>query len=375
MMMKREEMRMRHQTANMRRLSALLASSSLATSCAFLHTYSAPSLSSLRMGNKFVASSSEMGFATGSCLRPPRICSMPTVGGRNAKCSALMSESRGISSSAERVTLERIVDSLKEGEYKKVLVVAGAGVSCSAGIPDFRTPGSGLYDNLHKYDLPYPEAIFDVDFYRQNPVPFVTLAKEIWPGVKYRPTLTHCFFSLLDKKGMLQRIYTQNIDGLEAVAGVDPDRMVECHGHFRSASCINCGTAHEADDCKSSILEKGSAPTCNNCGSLVKPDIVFFGEVMPSRFSDLVHFDVASCDLVVVLGTSLLVAPVASIPDWVKSDVHRLLINREMVGSFHGDKPLDVFLEGDCDESVRKLCQLAGWEEELDQLYSDTHCK
>ena len=89
------------------------------------------------------------------------------------------------------------------------------------------------YDNLHKYDLPYPEAIFDVDFYRQNPMPFVTLSQEIWPGVKYRydeisylyvnnmwldvephifslycrPTLTHCFFSLLDKKGILQRVY------------------------------------------------------------------------------------------------------------------------------------------------------------------------
>jgi len=96
---------------------------------------------------------------------------------------------------------------------------------------------------------------------------------------------------------------------------------------------------------------------------------------MPSRFGDLVHFDVASCDLIVVVGTSLLVAPVAYIPDWVKSDCHRVLLNRELVGSFYGDKPKDVFLEGDCDDSVRKLCQYAGWEEELDQLYSETHSK
>ena len=198
---------------------------------------------------------------------------------------------------------------------------------------------------------------------------------------------------------------TQNIDGLEAVAGVDPDKLVECHGHFRDSSCTNCGMGHEADDCKSSMLDKGVAPTCNSCGGLVKPSIVFFGEVMPARFSELVHFDVASCDLVIVLGTSLLVAPVANIPDWVKSNTHRLLINREMVGSFDGQT--DVFLEGDCDErcvlfinivivifvlsftyssndnvtpsfvptSVRKLCQLAGWEEEIENLYSDTHSK
>ena len=94
---------------------------------------------------------------------------------------------------------------------------------------------------------------------------------------------------------------------------------------------------------------------------------------MPRLFSDMVHFDVAATDLVIVLGTSLKVAPVASIPDWVKSDVPRVLINREMVGTFNGDK--DIFVEGECDESVRKICNMAGWKEELDQLYSDTHSK
>ena len=91
---------------------------------------------------------------------------------------------------------------------------------------------------------------------------------------------------------------------------------------------------------------------------------------------DLVHVDVASADLVLVLGTSLLVAPVASIPDWVKSDCPRILINRELVGSFaYGGKKTDVFLEGDCDERVRQLCQLVGWESDLDALYSETHSK
>ncbi|KAL9185993.1 hypothetical protein ACHAXT_005231 [Thalassiosira profunda] len=322
-----------------RRLSALIASTSLAaTTCTCVHAF-----------------------------RP-----VP----RSALYRVRLGQSRDASSAPENVTLETIVESLKEGRYKKVLVVAGAGVSCSAGIPDFRTPGSGLYDNLHKFDLPYAEAIFDVDFYRQNSMPFVTLAKEIWPGVNYRPTLTHCFFSLLAKRGILQRVYTQNIDGLEAVAGVDPDRLVECHGHFRSAKCINCGKTHDAEDCKSAMLEEGKAPKCTSCNGPVKPSIVFFGEVMPSRFMDLVHVDVASADLVLVLGTSLLVAPVASIPDWVKSDCPRILINRELVGSFaYGGKKTDVFLEGDCDERVRQLCQLVGWESDLDAMYKETHSK
>lgn len=98
------------------------------------------------------------------------------------------------------------------------------------------------------------------------------------------------------------------------------------------------------------MVEQGEAPKCRTCGGWVKPTIVFFGEVMPNRFSQLVHYDVASCDLVIVLGTSLQVDPVASIPNWVKSDVHRLLINRDVVGSFCLDQPTDVFFKGDCDD-------------------------
>ncbi|KAL3765555.1 hypothetical protein ACHAWU_003096 [Discostella pseudostelligera] len=323
------------QIGTMRKLSALLTSLSLVASRAFLQTSS--------INTKSSSSQSQQ-------RRGPTLSS----------------------AAADRITLDKMVESLREGVYEKILVVAGAGISCSAGIPDFRTPGSGLYDNLHEYDLPYPEAIFDIDFYRKNPMPFVTLSKEIWPGVKYRPTITHCFLSLLGKRGILQRIYTQNIDGLEAIAGVNPELLVECHGNFRSSGCIDCGSSYNADDCKSSMVMQGEAPICTSCGGLVKPTIVFFGEVMPNRFSQLVHVDVASCDLVIVLGTSLLVDPVASIPNWVKSDVHRCLINRDVVGSFILNKPTDVFLEGDCDEIVRKLCQLVGWEDELDQIYSHT---
>jgi NAD-dependent SIR2 family protein deacetylase len=185
----------------------------------------------------------------------------------------------------------------------------------------------------------------------------------------HRPTLTHCFFDLLDEKGLLQRVYTQNIDGLEAVAGVNPEKLVECHGHFRSASCIACQRKYDADLCKTSMVEKGEAPSCPVCGGIVKPDITFFGEVMPQRFGELIHDDCASTDLVIVLGTSLLVAPVANIPDWVPRGCPRLLVNREIVGTFRHDNLNDVILRGDCDDGVKELCRIAGWEAELDNLY------
>jgi Sir2 family len=98
-------------------------------------------------------------------------------------------------------------------EAQDILVLTGAGVSVAAGIPDFRTPGTGLYDNLQKYNLPYAEAVFDIDYYPRHPQPFVQLAAELWPNPSDasspKPTLTHCFVALLAKKGKLLRNYSQ----------------------------------------------------------------------------------------------------------------------------------------------------------------------
>jgi len=278
-------------------------------------------------------------------------------------------------------TLESIAMDLAKSKYKSVVVVSGAGISVSAGIPDFRSPGTGLYDRLEEYKLPYPEAIFDLEFFRSNPAPFATLASSIWPGQEDgpKPTLAHSFLRLLENKGCLRRVYTQNIDGLESLAGVSDDKLVECHGHFRSCSCISpsCGaTSFDITECRDSYL-RGEAYRCRECGSLSKPDIVFFGEVLPERYEDLIEDDMYECDLLIVMGTSLLVNPVAAMPDWVGWGVPRVLINRELVGSFARDNASlsrgnrDVFEEGDCDHGVAKLCKLAGedWEEELSSIH------
>ena len=112
---------------------------------------------------------------------------------------------------------------------------------------------------------PYPEAVFDVNFYRKNPQPFCSLAKEIWPGMIHSPTLTHSFISLLASKQKLLRVYTQNIDGLEVLAELPPEKIVECHGHFRSASCIDCKTPADIQHVTASIVEEAKAPVCKKC--------------------------------------------------------------------------------------------------------------
>lgn len=217
------------------------------------------------------------------------------------------------------------------------------------------------------------------------------VAQSIWPGQEEgpKPTLAHSFVSLLNRKSMLRRVYTQNIDGLESLAGVPDDKLVECHGHFRSCSCIaspgcNTYTKIDVNDCRDSYLNKGEVYRCPECDGLVKPDIVFFGETMPQTFADNLDDDMDECDLLVVMGTSLLVNPVAMIPKFVMPDVPRILINRELVGDFQvqavtnpNARKRDVFFEGDCNDGVRKLCELAGedWVNDLEEIHKATKSK
>ncbi|XP_046992950.1 NAD-dependent protein deacetylase sirtuin-3-like isoform X2 [Schistocerca americana] len=252
---------------------------------------------------------------------------------------------------------------------KNVLVMAGAGLSTHSGIPDFRSPGTGLYDNLQQYNLPYPEAIFDLGFFVRDPRPFLSLAKELYPGKKYRPNLGHYLARLINEKGKLLRMYTQNIDGLKRLAGLPPEKLVEAHGGFSSASCISCFKEHDPDETREAIFRE-EVIRCTNgkCKGLVKPDIVFFGEALPDRFF-LYQDDVLWADLLIVIGTSLEVYPFAAIADEVPHDVPRLLLNRDVVGSF-GMRKHDTIVTCDIIEGVTRLAKELGWHEELMELYT-----
>ncbi|NXG40493.1 SIR2 deacetylase, partial [Dromaius novaehollandiae] len=137
----------------------------------------------------------------------------------------------------DELTLEGVSRFMQSEKCRNVVCMVGAGISTSAGIPDFRSPGTGLYANLQSYNLPYPEAIFEINFFKQHPEPFFALAKELYPG-QFKPTVCHYFMRLLKEKGLLLRCYTQNIDTLERVAGLEPDELVEAHGTFFTSHCL-----------------------------------------------------------------------------------------------------------------------------------------
>ncbi|XP_066445636.1 NAD-dependent protein deacetylase sirtuin-3, mitochondrial-like [Eleutherodactylus coqui] len=245
--------------------------------------------------------------------------------------------------------------------------MAGAGISTPSGIPDFRTPGSGLYDNLKKYNVPYAEAIFDIDYFTYNPRPFFALAKELYPG-KYKPNIIHYFVRLLHEKGLLLRCYTQNIDGLERMAGIPSEKVVEAHGTFSTASCHLCYTSFPPKEARDCIMN-GKSPRCKVCYGVVKPDIVFFGEDLPKQFSSF-STDFPKADLLIVMGTSLKIEPFANIVNAVRPNVPRLLINRDLVGPFKNEplKSTDVAELGELCEVTRKFVSALNWQTDMDEV-------
>ena len=243
-------------------------------------------------------------------------------------------------------TLAGVASLIASPSTRNIIILAGAGISTSASppIPDFRSPGTGLYSNLASYNLPYAEAIFDIAYFQRHPQPFFTLAKHLYPG-NFKPALAHYFLTLLQNQGKLKRVFTQNVDTLERIAGVDGEKIVEAHGSFASSTCIVCKHTVDSDWIRAKV-ERGEIARCPRAkcpgrkngkgkaeceGGLVKPDIVFFGESLPSRFFRCIP-DLKTCDLLIVMGTSLQVQPFASLIDAVPGDCPRVLINLERVG-------------------------------------------
>ncbi|XP_071985748.1 NAD-dependent protein deacetylase sirtuin-1 [Engystomops pustulosus] len=253
-------------------------------------------------------------------------------------------------------TIEDAVRLLQES--KKIMVLTGAGVSVSCGIPDFRSR-DGIYARLAVDfpDLPNPQAMFDIEYFRKDPRPFFKFAKEIFPG-QFQPSLCHKFIAMLDKEGKLLRNYTQNIDTLEQVAGIQ--RIIQCHGSFAMASCLICKHKVDCEAVREDIFNQ-IVPRCPRCPpdeplAIMKPDIVFFGENLPEEFHRAMKYDKDEVDLLIVIGSSLKVRPVALIPSSIPHEVPQILINREPLPHLH----FDIELLGDCDVIINELCQILG---------------
>ncbi|KAI5738051.1 hypothetical protein M8J77_002422 [Diaphorina citri] len=261
----------------------------------------------------------------------------------------------------------------------KIIVLTGAGVSVSCGIPDFRSR-DGIYSRLAVDfpNLPDPQAMFDINYFKQDPRPFFKFAREIYPG-QFKPSPCHRFIKMLERHGKLLRNYSQNIDTLEQVAGIE--NVIECHGSFATASCTRCGHRVSAEAIKADVFQQRiplcpspaclSSPTSSDISvpagessslpptpsrGVMKPDIVFFGEGLPDSFHSAMTLDKNRCDLLIVIGSSLKVRPVALIPNSLPPSVPQILINRERLSHLN----FDVELLGDGDVIIDTLCRALG---------------
>jgi len=274
-----------------------------------------------------------------------------------------------------RFTYEQLISKMKGGQYKSVAIMTGAGISVSAGIPDFRSPGTGLYDNLKEFDLPFAEAIFTIDYFQKKPQAFYKLAETFLDMNKYSATPTHHFCKLLHDKKILFKYMTQNIDNLESDAGFTQEDIVQAHGANFGATCSKCGNKQDRqklEDC----ISKGEVMWCSNedCKGPVKPDIVFFGEGLPtSFFTTMMALEDTTIDLLIVIGTALAVHPFASIVDVItkKDKCESVLINMENTATHGYDfdnakkYPERLFIKGPCDETVKRIAKDLGWEDDL----------
>ncbi|KAI9851453.1 MAG: NAD-dependent histone deacetylase sir2 [Thelocarpon superellum] len=304
-------------------------------------------------------------------------------------------------------TVDDVVELLQSSQ--NIIVLTGAGISTSLGIPDFRSKETGLYTKLEHLGLSDPQEVFDIQIFREDPSIFYSIARDILPS-QDKVSPTHAFIHLLQEKGKLLTNFSQNIDNLEAKAGIRPEKLIQCHGSFATATCVKCRYQVKGEEIYPE-LKDGKVAQCSRClqelldtknagvkrkrttatsktgreksgwqsegdgsddgdydvpqAGVMKPDITFFGEDLPSTFHDrLVKHDRERVDLVIVIGTSLKVAPVSEIAGFLPPTVPQVYISRTPVSHIS----FDVDMLGDCDVVVAELCRRAGWDLEHEMV-------
>ena len=219
---------------------------------------------------------------------------------------------------------------------KNIIVLTGAGLSTSAGIPDFRGP-NGIYTKGA-----IPEELFGYENFLKSPLPFWNFAREFMELLKKaNPTFMHQFLAKLENdlnKNVM--IVTQNIDGLHQKAG--SKNVIEFHGSFEKSYCLSCSKIYNYDDMIKKI-ESEEIPRCDKCKGLIKPDIVFFGEPVKG-IEESIKF-MLKADIMLIIGTSLAIAPASYLPQYYKGTI--ITINGEEIFSYVNS---DIFIKDDIEK-------------------------
>jgi NAD-dependent deacetylase len=188
-----------------------------------------------------------------------------------------------------------------------VVALTGAGVSVPSGIPDFRSPGTGLWENVNPMDVVH------IDVFRRDPARFWMYYGTRFTSLRdKRPNGAHRALAELERRGALEAVVTQNIDGLHAQAGTR--ELIEVHGSIAHASCLKCLAQYELEDVQARLVaDPDGVPRCD-CGQPLKPDVVLFGEFLPEAAIERAEELAERADVLLCVGSSLEVYPVAELP-------------------------------------------------------------
>lgn len=285
--------------------------------------------------------------------------------------------------------MEGLTRDLLSGVIKNIVVLSGTGTSTNQGIQDYRSGGWFALAEQRFQQLDDPADAFSEHMLVQDPFVLYSMVPDMLREIKKaQPGPTHFFWRLLAEKHLLRRLYTQNIDGLDAKTGLDPSLIVETHGSLqRNPRGQECKCQCQMKDFLKASKERQVLYCPRHEKSLFRPSIVLYGESPPPSYAKALHADFVQCseadpiDLLIVAGTSLKTKPVSNLIHYVPRSTRRLLINQEMVGTESPDDinidavPIvrdtpfvfeegsrDIFVKGDCDSVVQKWCHDLNWE-------------
>jgi NAD-dependent deacetylase len=229
---------------------------------------------------------------------------------------------------------------------ERAVVLTGAGVSVPSGIPDFRTPGKGIWEKVN------PMEVAHIDAFRRSPDRFWQFYSERFTSlIDKRPNPAHEAIAELERRGHVRGVITQNVDRLHRMAG--SRNVIEVHGSIDNCVCLECGGKVALERVVEILAEHPGAPECTACIQPLKPDVVLFGELLPAAAMAEAHALAADADLMICVGSSLEVFPVASLPGITLEAGGRVAIVTQ--GPTAYDAQAELKLSGDVADELRDV--------------------
>jgi NAD-dependent deacetylase len=234
-------------------------------------------------------------------------------------------------------------------QARQAVALTGAGLSTPSGIPDFRSHDTGLWENFD------PMEIATFQAFRRHPADFFNwirpLARQMFDA---QPNLAHVALAQLQQAGRMSHIITQNIDGLQQRAGAQ--HVIELHGDIFTGTCLGCYAVYRSAEFHADFIEAGRIPTCPRCGGIIKPNVILFGEALPVQALMAAKRAVANCDVLLIAGSSLEVAPASDLPMLARAHQAQVIIVNQ--GPTYMDSFCDVLI---CENVALALPAIAAY--------------